>query len=347
MRLIFAGTPEAALPSLRTLLDSRHEVVGVLTRADAPSGRGRRLTPSPVKSLALEAGVPVLTPTTLRDEEVQQQLRDLAPDAAPVVAYGNLVPPAALEIPRHGWVNLHFSLLPELRGAAPAQRAVLAGRRQTGMSVFRLEKGLDTGDVIAAAPTAIGEFETSGELLERMADDGAALLLEALDALEDGTATLTPQDHAAATHAAKLTTAEARIDWTRSADDISAHIRGMSPQPGAWTLLDGARTKILGLEALERGEEVLDRLVGEVHLHDAGELPGQQRELAVHPAAAVLVDGGGEGGDEARSVVPDGGEHVGRHGSHTSAPRRGRPPEHRTCRARRCTRRRPPPRRPR
>lgn len=251
MRLIFAGTPEAALPSLRTLLDSRHEVVGVLTRADAPSGRGRRLTPSPVKSLALEAGVPVLTPTTLRDEEVQQQLRDLAPDAAPVVAYGNLVPPGTLEIPRHGWVNLHFSLLPELRGAAPAQRAVLAGRRQTGMSVFRLEKGLDTGDVIAAAPTAIGEFETSGELLERMADDGAALLLEALDALEDGTATLTPQDHAAATHAAKLTTAEARIDWTRSADEVSAHIRGMSPQPGAWTLLDGARTKILGLEAVE------------------------------------------------------------------------------------------------
>lgn len=251
MRLLFAGTPEAALPSLRTLLDSRHEVVGVLTRADAPSGRGRRLTPSPVKSLALEAGVPVLTPATLRDEEVQQQLRDLAPDAAPVVAYGNLVPPAALEIPRHGWVNLHFSLLPELRGAAPAQRAVLAGRRETGMSVFRLEKGLDTGDVIAAAPTAIGEFETSGELLERMADDGAALLLAALDALEDGTATLTPQDHAAATHAAKLTTAEARIDWTRPADEVSAHIRGMSPQPGAWTLLDGARTKILGLEAVE------------------------------------------------------------------------------------------------
>ena len=164
MRVVFAGTPEVALPSLRAIADSDHELVGVVTRPDAPSGRGRRLTPSPVKSLALEAGVPVLTPTTLRDEEVQQQLRDLAPDAAPVVAYGNLVPPAALEIPRHGWVNLHFSLLPELRGAAPAQRAVLAGRRETGMSVFRLEKGLDTGDVIAAAPTAIGEFETSGEL---------------------------------------------------------------------------------------------------------------------------------------------------------------------------------------
>jgi methionyl-tRNA formyltransferase len=251
MRLVFAGTPEAALPSLRTLLDSRHEVVGVLTRADAPTGRGRKLRPSPVRVLAEEAGVPVLTPATLRDEAVQQQLRDLAPDAAPVVAYGNLVPRAALDIPRHGWVNLHFSLLPAWRGAAPPQRAVLAGQRETGMSVFRLEEGLDTGDVIATAPATIGEFETSGELLERMAADGAALLLQALDALEDGTATLTAQDHAAATRAAKLSTAEARIDWTRPAPEVSAHIRGMSPQPGAWTLLDGARTKILGLEAVE------------------------------------------------------------------------------------------------
>ncbi len=251
MRLVFAGTPEAALPSLRTLLDSRHEVVAVLTRADAPSGRGRKLTPSPVKSLALEAGVEVLTPASLRDQEVQQRLRELDPDAAPVVAYGNLVPPAALEIPRHGWVNLHFSLLPEWRGAAPAQRAVLAGQRETGMSVFRLEKGLDTGDVIAAARTPIGEFETSGELLDRLAVDGAALLLQALDALEDGTADPVPQDHAAATHAAKLTTAEARLDWTRPAPEVGALIRGMSPQPGAWTVLDGARTKILGVEAVQ------------------------------------------------------------------------------------------------
>src|SRR5699024_6860369 len=141
MRLLFAGTPEAALPSLRTLLDSSHEVVGVLTRPDAPSGRGRKLAPSPVKALALEAGIPVLTPRTLRDDAAQQQIRELAPDAAPVVAYGNMVPAAALEIPRLGWVNLHFSLLPAWRGAAPAQRAVLAGERETGMSVFRLETG--------------------------------------------------------------------------------------------------------------------------------------------------------------------------------------------------------------
>lgn len=248
MRLLFAGTPEAALPSLRTLLDSHHEIVGVLTRPDAPAGRGRKLTPSPVKTLALEAGIPVLDPTTLRDETVQQQIRELAPDAAPVVAYGSLIPQAALDIPRHGWVNLHFSLLPAWRGAAPAQRAVLSGRRETGMSVFRLEKGLDTGDLIATAPTLIGEFETSGELLERMAIDGAPVLLDALNALEDGTAVFTQQEHSLATHAAKLTTAEAMIDWRLPAEQVEAHIRGMSPQPGAWTLLDGARTKILGVE---------------------------------------------------------------------------------------------------
>ena len=247
MRLLFAGTPEVALPSLRALLDSPHEVVGVLTRPDAPSGRGRSLRPSPVKALALEAGLPVLTPTTLRDDAVHQQLRDLAPDVAPVVAYGNLVPRAALEIPAHGWLNLHFSLLPAWRGAAPAQRAVLAGQRETGMSVFRLEEGLDTGDVLATASTDIGEYETAGQLLDRLAVEGAPLLLDALDALASGTATFTPQDHAAATHAAKLSPAEARIDWTRPAAELSAHIRGMSPDPGAWTTLAGDRFKILAL----------------------------------------------------------------------------------------------------
>ncbi|GAA1487734.1 methionyl-tRNA formyltransferase [Brachybacterium sacelli] len=278
MRLLFAGTPEVALPSLRTLLDSHHEVVGVLTRADAPSGRGRTLTPSPVKSIALEAGVPVLTPASLRDPSVQQQLRELAPDAAAVVAYGAMVPPAALDIPAHGWVNLHFSLLPAWRGAAPAQRAVLAGQRETGMSVFRLEQGLDTGDLLATASTTIGEFETSGELLARMAVDGAPVLLGALDALEDGSATPTGQDHAAATHAAKLSTAEAAIDWTLPAPQVSAHIRGMSPAPGAWTLLDGARTKILGLEAAPEHDPL-----------PPGQLEATRRQVLVGTGTDVLA----------------------------------------------------------
>lgn len=253
MRLIFAGTPATALPSLRALLDSRHEVVAVLTRADAPAGRGRKLTPSPVKALALEAGIPVLTPATLRDPAVQQQLRGLDADAAAVVAYGKLIPAEALAIPAHGWVNLHFSLLPALRGAAPAQRAVLSGATGTGMTVFRLDEGLDTGEVITTRERTIGPYETAGELLDSMAEDGASLLVQALDAMADGAATFTPQDHDAATRAAKLSTAEARIDWTLPAEQVSAHIRGMSPDPGAWTDWQGTRMKVLGLEPVPEG----------------------------------------------------------------------------------------------
>lgn len=254
MRLLFAGTPDAALPSLRALLDSPHEVVAVLTRADAPSGRGRRLTPSPVKALALDAGIEVLTPSTLRDPQVQQRLRELAPEAAAVVAYGALIPPAVLSIPDHGWVNLHFSLLPAWRGAAPAQRAVLAGETSTGMTVFRLDEGLDTGEIILTRPTPIGEHQTAGELLGSMALEGASLLVEAIDALADGTAVLTPQDHDAATHAPKLTPEQARIDWTAPAEQVSAHIRGMSPDPGAWTTWQGARMKVLGIGPLPDGD---------------------------------------------------------------------------------------------
>lgn len=281
MRLIFAGTPATALPSLRTLLDSQHEVVAVLTRADAPAGRGRKLTPSPVKTLALEAGVPVLTPQSLRDPQVQAQLRALDADAAAVVAYGKLVPAEALAIPTHGWVNLHFSLLPELRGAAPAQRAVLSGATQTGMTVFRLDEGLDTGEVITTRERTIGPYETAGELLEAMAEDGATLLLEALDAMADGTATFTVQDHEAATHAAKLSSAEARIDWDLPAQQVSARIRGMSPQPGAWTDWQGTRMKVLGLEPAPQMTEG-DRLA-------PGRLLATKRHLLVGTATDPLA----------------------------------------------------------
>ncbi|GAB2543382.1 methionyl-tRNA formyltransferase [Brachybacterium huguangmaarense] len=256
MRLIFAGTPETAVPSLRALIDSDHEVVAVLTRPDAPTGRGRRLTPSPVRVAAEQAGIEVLTPATLRDETIQDRLRALAPDAIPVVAYGALVPPAALDIPAHGWINLHFSLLPQWRGAAPAQRAVLAGQERTGMTTFRIAEGLDTGDVLLQETATIGATETAGELLERLADDGAALLVRTLDAIADGSATLTPQDDAHATHAPKLTPAEARIDWARPAAEVSAHIRGMSPHPGAWTLYDGERFKVLGVEVASAPEDL-------------------------------------------------------------------------------------------
>lgn len=282
MRLIFAGTPAAAVPSLRALLASRHEVIAVLTRPDAPTGRGRRLTPSPVRVLAEEAGIPVLTPRTLRDEAVQRRLRELAPDAAPVVAYGGLVPPAALDIPRHGWINLHFSLLPRWRGAAPAQRAVLAGQGSTGMTTFRLDEGLDTGDVLLAQESPIGPTETSGELLERLAEEGAELLVRSLDAIADGTASFTPQPADGATHAAKLTTEEARIDWTRPAAEVGAHLRGMSPQPGAWTHLRGERFKVLGIE---------DRPAPEGLGLAPGELSATKKALFVGTGTAPLALG--------------------------------------------------------
>lgn len=248
MRVLFAGTPEVAVPSLQALVDSEHEVVGVLTRPDAPVGRRRRLTPSPVRARADELGLPVLTPTTLRDDTVIQTLRDLAIDVAAVVAYGALVPPASLAVPQHGWINLHFSLLPAWRGAAPAQRAVLAGQTRTGMSVFQLEQGLDTGPLLATEEVEIGELETAGQLLERMSQDGAGLLQRTVDALGEGQLVATPQSSDGITHAAKLTSAEARIDFSRPAEQASAHIRGMSPHPGAWTMLNGDRFKILGLE---------------------------------------------------------------------------------------------------
>ncbi len=173
MRLLFAGTPEVALPSLRALADSAHEVVAVLTRPDARRGRGRTLHPSPVAAWAREHDIPALTPRTLRDPEVQEEIAALAVDAAPVVAYGALIPPALLDVPRHGWVNLHFSLLPAWRGAAPVQHAVIAGDDVTGATTFRIEEGLDTGPVLGTLTETVRPSDTSGDLLARLAESGA------------------------------------------------------------------------------------------------------------------------------------------------------------------------------
>ncbi|MCS6710674.1 methionyl-tRNA formyltransferase [Brachybacterium sp. EF45031] len=250
MRVIFAGTPDTAVPSLRALHAGGHDIVGVLTRPDAPTGRGRRLTPSPVRVVAEELGLPMLTPTSLRDEQTVEWIRERDAQVAVVVAYGALVPAPLLTALPLGWVNLHFSLLPQWRGAAPVQHAVLAGQDHTGVSVFQLAEGLDTGDVLVQEETPIGPFETSGDLLERLAEHGAGTLLTALARLEDGTADPRPQDDAAATAAPKLTTAGAALDPRRPAGEVSAHIRGMSPRPGAWALLDGQRIKILGVAPL-------------------------------------------------------------------------------------------------
>ena len=244
MRLIFAGTPQVAVPSLRALLDSDHEVVAVVTRPDARVGRGRRLEPSPVKALAEEAGLEVLTPSSAKDPDLRARLVELAPDCCPVVAYGALLPPEVLDIPAHGWVNLHFSLLPAWRGAAPAQRALMAGDEITGASTFRIEAGLDTGPVLGAMTERIRPDDTSGTLLDRLADAGAPLLVATMDGLATGDLEPQPQPAEGVSHAAKLTVDDARVDLTRPALAVDRQIRGCTPSPGAWTTFRGERLKL-------------------------------------------------------------------------------------------------------
>lgn len=253
MRLVLAGTPSVAVPSLDALIASRHDVVAVVTRPDAPAGRGRSHAQSPVRERAEEHGIPVLTPTTPRDAAFQAQLRDLAPDCCPVVAYGALVPRAALDIPAQGWVNLHFSLLPAWRGAAPVQHAVMAGDEVTGASTFRLEEGLDTGPVYGVMTESIRTTDTSGDLLERLSVAGAQLLVATLDGIADGTLVATPQPTDGVSLAPKIEVADALVGWDRPALAVDRHIRGCTPAPGAWTTFRGERLK-LGPVTLASGE---------------------------------------------------------------------------------------------
>ncbi len=229
MKLVFAGTPEPAVVALEKLLASDHEVVAVITRPDARRGRGRTLHPSPVKALAVEHGIEVLTPTTLKagtddGEAVRARLQELAPEAIPVVAYGNLVPKDLLDVPTHGWVNLHFSLLPAWRGAAPVQAAIRAGDEITGATTFRIDEGLDTGDILGTVTEEIRDTDTADDLLTRLAYSGADLLTATMDLLASGQADPQPQ-RGEATHAAKITTEDARISWDAPAFAIDRHIR--------------------------------------------------------------------------------------------------------------------------
>lgn len=245
MRIIFAGTPEPAVPALRALLDHPdHEVVAVLTRADSPVGRGRRLRPSPVREVAEAAGVEVLTPATLRDAAVAGRLRELAPDCVAVVAYGLLVPEELLDLPAHGWVNLHFSLLPAYRGAAPVQAAIAAGEDVTGASTFRIGAGLDTGPVLGRVTEAIRAEDTAADLLGRLADSGAGLLAATMDGLAAGVLRAEAQPAEGVSHAPKIRVGDARVDWTLPAHVIDRRIRAHTPAPGAWTTLDGERLKL-------------------------------------------------------------------------------------------------------
>ncbi|AXG76853.1 methionyl-tRNA formyltransferase [Streptomyces paludis] len=246
MKLVFAGTPEVAVPALDALIASdRHDVVAVVTRPDAPSGRGRRLVASPVAQRAEEAGIEVLRPAKPRDEDFLARLREIAPDCCPVVAYGALLPKAALDIPAHGWVNLHFSLLPAWRGAAPVQHAVLHGDELTGAATFLIEEGLDSGPVYGVLTEHVRPTDTSGDLLTRLAFAGSGLLAATMDGIEDGTLKAVPQPAEGVSLAPKLSVEDARVDWAAPALRVDRVVRACTPAPGAWTVFRGERLKLV------------------------------------------------------------------------------------------------------
>ncbi|WP_129662987.1 methionyl-tRNA formyltransferase [Phytoactinopolyspora endophytica] len=308
MRVLFAGTPDVAVPSLRAVMDSRHDVVAVLTRPDAPAGRGRKLTPSPVATVAEEAGVEVLKPAKPRDPEFLERLAAIGPDCAPVVAYGGLIPQAALDVPTHGWVNLHFSLLPAWRGAAPVQHAVLAGDDVTGACTFQLEEGLDTGPVYGLVTEDIRPTDTSGDLLARLAKSGATLLTRTLDGIEDGSLRAEPQPDDGVSLAPKLTAEDAQVDWTAPAMRVDRLVRACTPAPGAWTTFRGERLKLQPIQ-LERGRDGI--AAGEIIVEKTGVRVGTGSH------AVVLGDVKPQGKREmpatdwARGVRPEPGERLG------------------------------------
>jgi methionyl-tRNA formyltransferase len=244
VRVVFAGTPETALPALEAVASSRHELVGVVTRPDAPAGRGRRLTASPVGARGAELGVRVLKPEHPRDPGFQEELRTLAPDCCPVVAYGALLPQSALAIPAHGWVNLHFSVLPAWRGAAPVQHALLAGDEVTGATTFRIVPELDAGPTYGLMTERVRPDDTAGTLLARLAEGGAGLLVATLDGIEDGSLDARAQPEDGISLAPKITVEDARIDWSQPAMAVDRRIRACTPSPGAWTTLGGERVKL-------------------------------------------------------------------------------------------------------
>ncbi|MEA2940501.1 MAG: methionyl-tRNA formyltransferase [Bradyrhizobium sp.] len=267
LRLIFMGTPEFAVPTLRALAEHGHEIAAVYTRAAKPSGRGMKLQPTPVEQESRRLGIPVLTPTTLKTPEAQREFGTHHADAVVVVAYGMILPQAILDAPKLGCYNLHASLLPRWRGAAPINRAITAGDAESGVMVMKMDAGLDTGDVAMAERVAITDAMTAADLHDTLAPLGAGLMARAMGALERGDLRLTPQSDQGVTYAAKIDKAEARIDWARPARAVLRHIHGLSPFPGAWCEMPidgGARVKILRCELAEGsgapGELLDDRL---------------------------------------------------------------------------------------
>ena len=294
MRIVLAGTPAAAVPSLRALLASGHEIVGVLTRPDAPTGRGRKLVASPVAAVARDAGLEVLTPATSRDPALLRRLRELGPDAAAVVAYGAILRQDLLDVPTHGWVNLHFSLLPAWRGAAPVQAAIRAGDDITGATTFRLEAGLDTGPVFGTVTEPVGPRDTAGSLLDRLSVSGARLLVATLDGIADGSLTAVPQPAEGVSTAGKISVADAEIDWSWPAIAVDRHIRSVTPAPGAWTEADAGRLVVGPVEPVvddpARGDARGDEL-GSTGRLAPGELRVTKRQVYVGTGSTPVALG--------------------------------------------------------
>ena len=317
---MFAGTPQAAVPALEALLASDHDVVAVLTRPDARAGRGRRAATSAVKDLATSAGVPVLQPARAGDPELLATLADLAPDCCPVVAYGGLVPASLLGLPRHGWVNLHFSLLPAWRGAAPVQHAVIAGDAVTGATTFALEEGLDTGPVYGTLTETVRPRDTAGSLLGRLAVAGADLLRATLDGIGAGSLTPVPQPADGISLAPKLGTDDARVDWNAPALAVDRRVRGCTPAPGAWTTWRGERLKLAPVLLEPEHHSGPDEPAP--HPPARGLAPGEVRVgegvlvgTGSHPVALTDVQPAGKrsmpAADWARGVRPEPGERLG------------------------------------
>lgn len=261
MRVLFAGTPAVAVPSLDALVKAGFDVVAVLTRPDAPLGRKRVMTPSPVAARAEELGIDIIRAGKV-DADTTARIADYAPDVAAIVAYGGIVPRAALDVPKHGWVNLHFSLLPAWRGAAPVQRSLMAGDDITGAVTFQLEEGLDTGPVFGTLTEAVGPEDTAGDLLERLSFSGAVLLSQTLSAIDAGQASPQPQTGEVSL-APKLSLDDGRLDWQKPALALTRQARGVTPEPGAWTTLDGQRVK---LESVGLRPEVKDLAPGAIRV---------------------------------------------------------------------------------
>ncbi|MFN8106974.1 MAG: methionyl-tRNA formyltransferase [Nocardioidaceae bacterium] len=276
MRIVFAGTPEVALPSLQEIANSGHELIAVVTRPDAPTGRGRKLVASPVALAAQELGVPILKPQHPRDQDFQDQLRALDADVCAVVAYGALLPQSVLDIPAHGWINLHFSLLPRWRGAAPVQHSIWAGDEVGGASTFRIVRELDAGPVFGLMTELIRADDTAGELLDRLAEGGAKLLTRTLDGIADGSLEARAQSEEGICHAPKITVEDACIDWSEPALAVDRRIRACEPNPGAWTIHAGERLKV--------GPVVLDSN----HQLPSGELLVTKQEIFVGTGTSAV-----------------------------------------------------------